>query len=142
MRYGMTIVYVPDPEQTAIFWQRAFGFQIRTIFEDNSYSDLKPRSKDDVSIGFVNSHDFEDMYGMKFGNQKLSRTQLMFNSDNVDYDFDRAIRNGAQILLSPHKTYWSERVAYVIDPNETVVIISGQMNPDIMNKPLSYLDDK
>lgn len=138
MKFGMTIIYVPNPAETAKFWERAFGSTIRVILKDNSYADLEPRTEEDVSIGFVNSGDFETMYGLDFNNDKLSRTQLMFSSQNVDSDFARAVKHGAMPLLYPHKTDWSERVAYVEDFNGTVVILSGEMNPDLMNREMLY----
>ena len=143
MAYNMTIIYVPDPGETAKFWARAFGFTIHTILEDNSYADLEPQTKGGISIGFVNSFDFEDMYHYKFedaSTYQIPRTQLMLHSQNVDSDFKKAITNGAQEILPPHKTDWSLRVAYVEDPNGTVVILSGPMNPDLMKRKVAYIN--
>ena len=134
MKQSMTIIYVPDPAASAEFWQKAFGMKVKMIFDDNSYADLYPAREGDVSIGFVNSEDFEEMYGIRFTPTGLPRTQISLNSLNVDSDFARAVSAGARPLLPPHKTDWSLRVAYVQDPQGTVVILTGPMNPDLFNR--------
>src|SRR5262245_66641275 len=40
IRFGYTIVYVPDVEEALAFYQKAFGLERRFIADDGSYGEL------------------------------------------------------------------------------------------------------
>ena len=58
---------------------------------------------------------------------KCNSMLLSFMSENVDEDFNWAIKNGAIPIQKPTAEPWGQIVSYVKDPNNLLVAIASKM---------------
>src|SRR5690349_9014097 len=98
--FGGVIVYVPDAEAAAAFYERAFGF----VQEDYAQKSLPE---------FVRNQSGARPAGFEI---------LVVNKD-VDAAFKRAVDAGATPVAQPHDMPWGQRVSYVRDLNGVLVEI-------------------
>ena len=133
MKYSMTIVTVADPMATAEFYKKAFGFPIGVRSKDGSYVDILTPEH---TIGFVKEGHFDKMYGLKTmkarPNLPPGPISLTFSSSDVDADYKKAVQNGAKVIAPPHKVEWTDKLAYLSDPNGIIVSLSGPPSKDMM----------
>jgi uncharacterized glyoxalase superfamily protein PhnB len=118
MKFAYTILYVPDIAKTIDFYQKAFGFSTKFITPEEDYAELitgdTTLSFASVELGksnFKSAFEVSSLKGNPFG------IELAFTTENIESDFNKAIKFGA-IEFEPIKEKpWGQKVGYLRDLN-------------------------
>ncbi len=122
MKFGYTIVYVPDVAQSLQFFERAFGFQTRFLHESGTYGEL---ITGDTTLSFA-AHELAES-NFPHGHVAASESakplgmELGFVTDDVKGAHERAVAAGASELTPPTTKPWGQVVSYVRCPDGTLV---------------------
>lgn len=122
MKYGYTIVYVPDVAASLTFFERAFGFKRRFLTEEGDYGELETGptvlafaqhalAESNSSQGFVYCSESEKPLGV----------ELAFVTSEVEKDHAAAVEAGATELAPPRKKPWGQWVSYLRCPDGSLV---------------------
>lgn len=122
MKFGYTIVYVPDVEASLAFFERAFGLARRFLHESGSYGEL---DTGDTALAFA-AHELGDMnfpgghVAAHTSKQPLGIEIALVTSD-VPAAHAKAVAAGATALSEPVAKPWGQVVSYVRCPDGTLV---------------------
>lgn len=122
MKFGYTIIYVPDVAASLSFFKRAFGFPIRFLHESKTYGEL---DTGDTTLSFA-AHELADM---NFGSGHVQASssslplgmEVAFVTDDVAAAHAKAVSEGASELSAPSAKPWGQVVSYVRCPDGTLV---------------------
>jgi len=122
MKFGYTIVYVPDVAQSLQFFEQAFGFTRKFLHESNTYGEL---STGETTLAFA-AHElaesnFPQGHVAASASAKPLGMELGFVTDDVAGAHARAIVAGASELSAPVSKPWGQVVSYVRCPDGTLV---------------------
>jgi lactoylglutathione lyase len=121
MKFGYTIIYVPDVAASLAFFDKAFGLKTRFVHE-SGYGELDTGQttlafathelgRSNLPKGYVAA----DTSSLPLG------VEVAFITDAVDAAFARAVQAGAQAIAQPVRKPWGQMVAYVRCPDGTLV---------------------
>jgi lactoylglutathione lyase len=122
MKFGYTIVYVPDVAQSLQFFEQAFGFQRKFLHESGTYGELLTG---ETTLSFA-AHELGES-NFAHGHVAASESvkplgmELAFVTDDVKAAHDRAVAAGATELTPPASKPWGQVVSYVRCPDGTLV---------------------
>lgn len=122
MKFGYTIIYVPDVDASLSFFTQAFGFKRRFLAESGDYGELETGQTTlafaahalgemNFSTGHVEAHTSEKPLGI----------EVAFVTDNVLKAHQKALKAGAIELEAPIIKQWGQAVSYVRCPDGTLV---------------------
>jgi lactoylglutathione lyase len=122
MKFGYTIIYVPDVPASLQFFERAFGFPQRFLDESGTYGELATGDTtlafaahelvdENLPAGHVAAHSSEQPLGMEVG----------FVTPEVEKAHAIALAAGAVELSGPQVKPWGQVVSYVRCPDGTLV---------------------
>ena len=121
MRFGYTIIYVPDVANAVTFYERAFGLVRRFMHESGQYAEMETG---ETALAFAG----EDLISQTCHSFRPNRTsdappgsEVAFVTEDVDAAFIHAIAAGAISTVEPHQKPWGQTVAYVRDLNGYLV---------------------
>lgn len=122
MKFGYTIVYVPDVAQSLQFFEQAFGFQRKFLHESGTYGELLTG---ETTLSFA-AHELGDS---NFPNGHVAASEsakplgmeLAFVTEEVKAAHARALAAGATELSPPVSKPWGQVVSYVRCPDGTLV---------------------
>ena len=122
MKFGYTIVYVPDVAASLAFFEGAFGFRRRFLHESGTYGEL---ATGDTTLSFA-AHELGDMnfpggHVAAHTSQRPLGMELAFVTDDVPAAHVRAVAAGAQPLSAPVVRPWGQTVSFVRCPDGTLV---------------------
>jgi lactoylglutathione lyase len=122
MRFGYTIIYVPNVTASLVFFEKAFGFARRFLHESGDYGELETG---ETTLAFA-SHELGAMNlpsGFVAANTSVQPlgVEVAFVTSTVDRDHDRAIAAGASEVKAPESKPWGQIVSYVRCPDGTLV---------------------
>lgn len=122
MKFGYTIVYVPDVAASLTFFETAFGFARRFFHESGAYGELDTGA---TTLAFA-SHAMGAMYfpsGYVAANVSAQPLgiEIAFVSDDVATAHATALAAGATELSAPADKPWGQTVSYVRCPDGTLV---------------------
>ena len=115
MRYAATILYVPDVIAAIEFYERAFGLERGFVADGNSYATLK----DDGGMLAFATYDVAP--GTEGARDRPAGFEVWLEADDVPDAYRRAVDAGAAPVQEPVTKPWGQVVAYVRDPNGTLV---------------------
>jgi catechol 2,3-dioxygenase-like lactoylglutathione lyase family enzyme len=121
MKFGYTIIYVPDVLASVEFFERAFGLQRRFVHE-SGYAEL---DTGDTALAFA-SHELgasnlpEGYVKANQSGQPLGVEIALVTSD-VAKAYAQALAAGASSIKEPQVKPWGQTVAYVRCPDGTLV---------------------
>jgi catechol 2,3-dioxygenase-like lactoylglutathione lyase family enzyme len=122
MKYGYTIVYVPDVVASLAFFEQAFGFARRFLTPEEDYGELDSGA---TTIAFATHAlaESNSSSGFVYGSQtdKPLGVELALVTDDVGTAHAAAIAAGAVELSAPKKKPWGQVVSYVRCPDGTLV---------------------
>ncbi|QNK66648.1 VOC family protein [Variovorax sp. PAMC26660] len=122
MKFGYTIVYVPDVAQSLQFFEQAFGFQRKFLHESGTYGELLTG---DTTLSFaaheLAASNFPQGHVAASESAKPLGMELGFVTDDVKAAHDRAVAAGASELTPPTSKPWGQVVSYVRCPDGTLV---------------------
>lgn len=122
MKFGYTIVYVPDVAQSLQFFEQAFGFARKFLHESGTYGELLTG---ETTLSFaaheLGESNFAQGHVAASESVKPLGMELAFVTDDVKAAHERAVAAGATQLTPPASRPWGQVVSYVRCPDGTLV---------------------
>ena len=125
MRYGYTILYVRDVAAALDFYERAFGQKRRLLHESGEYGELDTGS---TTLAFAAHGLAAQNIGEAFqapGERDPTPFEVCFVTEDVQAGYRRALESGAEAISEPRTKPWGQDVAYVRDPEGTLIEIAS-----------------
>jgi lactoylglutathione lyase len=126
MRFGYTILYVRDVRASLDFYERAFDQRRRFLHESGQYAELETGG---TALAFaaveLAASNLPEEFRPAAAGESAPAFEVCFVSDDVGGAFDRAVREGAEPVTPPQTKPWGQDVAYVRDPDGTLVEIAS-----------------
>lgn len=122
MKFGYTIVYVPNVEASIAFFERAFGLERRFLHESGTYGEL---ATGETSLAFA-AHELGDTnfpggHVAAHASKQPLGIEVAFVTTDVFSAHAQAIATGATELSAPAAKPWGQVVSYVRCPDGTLV---------------------
>lgn len=122
MKYGYTIFYVDNVEETIQFYEQAFGFQRKFVTPEKDYGELISGA---TTIAFASielgNSNFKKGFE-KIGNrEKPIGMEMAFVTEDIEKDFQQAIEAGAMEFEKITEKPWGQKVGYVKDNNGILI---------------------
>lgn len=125
MTFAYTILYVPDVDAAASFYERAFGLERGFVDPDGNYLGLVTG---DTTLAFAREG-FVQGNGLAFEPVRPDAgppgVEIGLVFDDVEAAFERAVEAGATPWYEPAMQPWGQTVSYVRDPNGFLVEIAS-----------------
>ncbi|MEM6725901.1 MAG: VOC family protein [Bacteroidota bacterium] len=129
MRYGYTIFYVTDVEQTIEFYENAFGFNRKFITPEKDYGELLTG---ETTLAFASLELGQSNFNKGFTpiepQEKPIGMEMAFVSDQIQQDFQKAIAAGAIVFEPIIEKPWGQQVGYLQDPNGILIEVCTPIN--------------
>jgi lactoylglutathione lyase len=126
MRFGYTILYVRDVRASLDFYERAFHQRRRFLHESGQYAELETGG---TALAFaaveLAASNLPEEFRPAAAGESAPAFEVCFVSDDVGGAFERAVREGAEPVTPPQTKPWGQDVAYVRDPDGTLVEIAS-----------------
>lgn len=123
MRFGYTILYVPDVLAAAHFYEAAFGLSRRFLHESGMYAEMETGA---TALAFAHES-MAVANGLQIESLAPSRSappmEIALVTDTPDTDFDRAVAEGATVVRAIEEKPWGQRVGHLRDLNGVIVEI-------------------
>jgi lactoylglutathione lyase len=122
VKFGYTIVYVPDVAASLAFFENAFGFSRRFLHESGDYGELETGQTTlaFASLAMGESH-FKDGFVAAHESKQPLGVEIAFVSDDVNTAHREAIAAGAVEITPPEAKPWGQTVSYLRCPDGTLV---------------------
>jgi lactoylglutathione lyase len=128
IRFGYTIIYVPQVEASISFYERAFGLQRGFVHEGGDYGELATGSttlafaahslgESNLPAGYVPAHSSTKPLGI----------EIALVADDVSAAHAAAIAAGATELKAPMVKPWGQTVSYLRCPDGSLVELCSPM---------------
>ncbi len=122
MKFGYTIIYVPDVSQALDYFNRAFGLSTKMLHETGLYGELETGQ---TTLAFA----AEMLAYMNYPKGHLSThasdiplaIEIALVCDDVPAAHAQAIAEGGTELAPPQSKPWGQVVSYVQTPERIVV---------------------
>jgi lactoylglutathione lyase len=129
MKFGYTIIYVPDVAASLAFFEKAFGFSRRFLHELGTYGEL---DTGETTLGFAAlalgaAHFPEGFVAASSSAQPLGM-EVAFVTDDVKASHKRAVAAGAAAIKQPETMPWGQVVSYVRCPDGTLVELCSRVS--------------
>lgn len=126
MQFTYMIIYVKDVVKSLEFYKQAFGFKIRFVHENSVWGELDTGS----TILAFSSHQFMTSLGKKtsHSNAKAPCFEIAFTTPDVNAALEQALSAGAQLISPAEQMAWGQTVAYIADPDQTLIEICTPVN--------------
>lgn len=124
MRFGYTILYVGDVATSLDFYERAFDQHRRLLHESGQYAELETGA---TTLAFASHELAAANLPQAFRPPGAAETsfEVCFVTDDVQAAYRRALDAGAESVSEPQRKPWGQEVAYVRDPDGTLVEIAS-----------------
>jgi len=120
MKFGYTIFYVENVENTLEFYEKAFGLKKLFLHDSGEYGEL---DTGETKLAFA-SHKLAELNDIGFSvNNEVSSMEIGFVTEDVESAFNHAVAAGAQEVHKPAQKPWGQTVSYVRDINGFLVEI-------------------
>ncbi|WP_216907045.1 VOC family protein [Synechococcus sp. CCY 0621] len=122
MKFGYTIIYVPDVAQSLAFFEAAFGLRRRFLHESGTYGEL---DTGETTLAFAD-HALGDANvpgGLvrADGSQQPLGVEIALVTEDVAAAHLQALQEGATELAAPLIKPWGQTVSYVRAPDGTLI---------------------
>jgi lactoylglutathione lyase len=129
MKFGYTIIYVPDVTASLVFFETAFGLPRRFLHESGDYGELETGA---TTLAFA-SHELGAMNlpsGFVAANTSVPPLgiEIAFITPLVAAAHAQAIAAGAIEVTAPVSKPWGQIVSYVRCPDGTLVELCSPVN--------------
>jgi uncharacterized glyoxalase superfamily protein PhnB len=126
MRFGYAILYVRDVSASLDFYERAFGQRRRFLHDSGDYAELETGS---TALAFaaldLAASNLPGGFRPAPADESAPAFEVCFVSEDVAAAFERAVGAGAEPVSAPQTKPWGQDVAYVRDPDGTLVEIAS-----------------
>ena len=128
IKFGYTILYVENVEESIVFYENVFGFSRKFITPENDYGELltgettlsfasKKLASQNLQEGFVESSLEDKPFAIEIG----------FITDDVPELVQKATTFGAVLVKEPTQKPWGQIVSYVRDLDGFLVEICTEV---------------
>jgi catechol 2,3-dioxygenase-like lactoylglutathione lyase family enzyme len=121
MKFGYTIIYVPDVVASIEFFERAFGLKRRFIHE-SGYGELETG---ETALAFathaLGKSNLPDGYVEASASERPLGVEVALVTESVSDAHTQAVSAGAVSLKAPMVKPWGQTVSYVRCPDGTLV---------------------
>ena len=128
MKFGYTIVYVPDVHASVEFFEKAFGMKRRFVHE-SGYAEMETGATalafathdlgaSNLPSGYVKASNSKEPLGM----------EIALVTEDVHSAHAKAIAEGAVSIKEPLSKPWGQIVSYVRCPDGTLVEICSPVD--------------
>lgn len=128
MKFGYVILYVPNVSATVSFYEQAFGLTRRFMHESLQYAEMETGG---TALAYASHELANSNLPDGFQENSLSNRpagmEICFVAEDVSSAFLRAVEAGAVAVVEPKVKPWGQTIAYVRDPNGTLVEIASPM---------------
>ncbi len=128
MRFGWTIVYVPDVAEAVGFYERAFGLSRRFVHESGAFAEMETGA---TRLAFAADATAEELVPGGFRRNSPddlpAGIEIALVTDDVAAAYDRAVAAGAVAVAPPAQKPWGQTVSYVRDLNGVLVELATEM---------------
>jgi lactoylglutathione lyase len=120
VRFGYTILYVSDVTASLDFYERAFDQRRRLLHESGRYGEL---DTGETTLAFASHELAAANLPQAFRPPAAVETafEVCFVTEDVPSAYRRALDAGAPPVSEPQRKPWGQDVAYVRDPDGTLV---------------------
>lgn len=129
MKFGYTIVYVPNVESSLAFFEAAFGLSRRFLHESGDYGELATGETTlafaSLELGHLN---FPAGYVPVHTTSTPVGVELAFIADSVPAAHRTALSAGALEVRAPETKPWGQVVSYVRCPDGVLVELCTAVN--------------
>ena len=127
MRFGYTILYVPDVPATVAFYEAAFGLHRRFLHESGMYAELETGA---TALAFAHES-MAAANGLTIEHAIPSNPappmEIAFVTDAPEAAFAHAVNHGASVVRPIEDKPWGQRVGHLRDVNGIVIEICSPM---------------
>lgn len=128
MKFGYTIIYVPDVAASLEFFTCAFGLARRFLHESGTYGEL---ATGETTLAFAD-HTLGEMHFpaghiAAHSSAKPLGIEIALVTSDVSVAHRRALAAGASELAAPTAKPWGQTVSYVRCPDGTLVELCTPM---------------
>jgi lactoylglutathione lyase len=117
LRLGYVILHVPDVPAAVAFYQAAFGLACRFV-HPSGYAEMETGM---TALAFA-SHELTEANGLPSSpHGRPFGAEVAFVTGDVTGAFQRALRAGAEAVVTPAARPWGQVVGYVRDLNGFLV---------------------
>lgn len=122
MKFGYTVIYVPDVLASLTFFENAFGLQRKFLHESGTYGELETG---ETVLSFA-AHELGDM-NFPGGHVRADRSAIPLGfevalvTSEVTAAHAKAVSCGAVELAPPTEKPWGQTVSYVRCPDGVIV---------------------
>lgn len=121
VRFGYTILYVPDVPATVSFYEAAFGLKRRFVHESSLYAEMETG---ETALAFA-SETMAELNGFAVRANRRSDLAAAFEIALVcsapHEAYEKAVSAGASPVKPPEEKPWGQVVGYVRDLNGCLV---------------------
>jgi lactoylglutathione lyase len=122
MKFGYTIIYVPEVEASLSFFEEAFGLSRRFLHESGTYGELETG---ETTLAFA-AHELGELnfptgHVAAHDSPKPLGIEIALVTPDVPSAHAAAIKAGAVELAAPKEKPWGQVVSYVRCPDGTLV---------------------
>ena len=128
MKFGYTIVYVPQVAQSLAFFESAFGLVTRFLHESGDYGEL---ATGETTLAFaahaLGDANFEGGHVTAHDSAKPLGFEIALVTDDVALAHGKALRAGATEMAAPSTKPWGQVVSYLRCPDGILVELCSPM---------------
>ena len=125
-RFGYTILYVRDVSASLDFYERAFDQRRRLLHASGQYAELDTGP---TVLGLaareLAAANVPGLYRPERRAGAQPTFEVCFVTDDVRSAYRRALESGAESVSEPRTKPWGQDVAYVRDPEGTLIEIAS-----------------
>lgn len=122
MKFGYTIIYVPDVASSLAFFEQAFGLKTRFLHESGGYGEL---DTGDTVLAFaaleLGDMHFPDGFVAAHTSARPLGVEIALVTEDVPTAHQRANQVGAVELKAPQQMPWGQTVSYLRCPDGTLI---------------------
>jgi lactoylglutathione lyase len=127
MRLGYVIIYVKEIQESVAFYEKAFGLKCRFIHESGSYAEMETGT---TTLAFFDEKLMKDSFSFRPNrrSEESPGIEISLVTDQVEEQFNKAIKAGATSVVKPTPKPWGQLVSYVKDINGCLVELCSPMS--------------
>lgn len=122
MKFGFTIIYVPDVSASLAFFEKAFGLTRRFLHESGDYGEL---NTGETTLAFathaLGAMNFPGGYVEASSSRKPLGVEIALVTPSVAEAHAAAVAVGATEVKAPEAKPWGQVVSYVRCPDGALV---------------------
>ena len=128
MQLGYTIIYVPDVEKAAAFYEKTFGLKRKFLDESGKYAEMDTGATTlSVAADDLAQSHFSTSFARNEPAKPPAGIEIAFTTPDVPAAFSKAVSAGASPLAEPTEKPWGQVAAYVRDLNGVLIEICTPM---------------